>query len=212
MTLTDSTSDTLRAAVISGEIAPGAFVTEILVCERFAVARPTAKAAIERLAHEGILSRESNKPARVPLLQAVDIRDLYDSRLVVESAAIRILAEGRIVPKKAAHAQRMMETSSEDDPGEFIDADVTFHRELVRATQSRRLTAMHELVIGETHLCMGQVRSKDVLSSQEVAKEHRELLTAIEAGDGDGAAALLAAHIRGARDALVERLAAESGV
>jgi DNA-binding GntR family transcriptional regulator len=57
-----------------------AALAEVSVAQMFDVARPTAKAAIEQLVHVGQLRRMRNKTARVPLLNANDVADLYLSR------------------------------------------------------------------------------------------------------------------------------------
>ena len=57
--------------------------------KKFDVARPTAKAAIEQLVPIGLLRRLRNKTARVPLLDAADVADLYLSRGVIERAVVR---------------------------------------------------------------------------------------------------------------------------
>jgi len=81
-------------------------LTEATVSARYAVARPTAKAAIERLVSEGLLRRSTNRTAHVPVLKESDIEDLYAIRIVVEVAALRNLAADRSVPADALTAHR----------------------------------------------------------------------------------------------------------
>ena len=56
----------------------GELVTERGLAEWFSVARPTAKAAVERLVHDGLLQRSENTTARVQVLGVEDVRDLGD--------------------------------------------------------------------------------------------------------------------------------------
>ena len=81
----------LRDAILNREVAPGTAVTETAVAVRYGVARPTARLAIERLVGEGLLRREPHQAARIPVLTGPDIADIFDSRALVEQAAIERL-------------------------------------------------------------------------------------------------------------------------
>jgi len=104
----DAVYEALRESILSQREAPGSAVTEQAIADRFGVARPTAKAALERLVAEGLLRRTAHKTARVPELTRDDIVDLYASRAVVEEAALRTLAADGVVPIAAIAAQRML--------------------------------------------------------------------------------------------------------
>ncbi|MEJ1229781.1 MAG: GntR family transcriptional regulator [Galbitalea sp.] len=73
----DALYDVVRGQILSGEIESGSKLTELVIANRFSVARPTARAVMERLATVGLLQRSVNKAARVPVLQPADIDDLY---------------------------------------------------------------------------------------------------------------------------------------
>lgn len=188
--------DELRARIISQSEAPGSTITESAVALRFGVARPTAKLAIERLAAEGLLRREAHHAARVPELTSADIEDLYDSRAVVESAAVARLAG---IPADALTAHRALLDSGAD----FAQQDIAFHRALVAGQSSVRLARMHALIMGEVELCIGQVQAAHLLSVQDVAAQHQRILEAVLAADHDRAAALTREHVEISRDVLL---------
>ncbi|GAB3570811.1 GntR family transcriptional regulator [Amycolatopsis endophytica] len=186
----------LRSSIIAQEIAPGATVTESTVAARFGVARQTAKAAIGRLVVEGLLRRETHKAARVPALTAAEIADVYDSRAVVESAAVARL-EG--IPAAALAAHRALIEAGAD----FAHQDIAFHRALVAGQPSSRLARMHALIMGEVELCIGQVQAAHLLSADDVVAQHQGILDAVLAGDPGRAARLTAEHIAVSRDRLL---------
>ncbi len=188
--------DELRARIISQSEAPGSTITESAVALRFGVARPTAKLAIERLVAEGLLRREAHHAARVPELTGADIEDLYDSRAVVESAAVARLAG---IPADALTAHRALLDSGAD----FAQQDIAFHRALVAGQSSVRLARMHALIMGEVELCIGQVQAAHLLSVQDVAAQHQRILDAVLAGDHERAAVLTREHVEISRDVLL---------
>ena len=98
--------EAIRAQVLAGDLAGGEALTESRVADEFGVARPTAKAAIESLVAEGLLERTAHRTARVRILDAASVRDVYQTRRRIESEAIRELASVRAVIADARDADR----------------------------------------------------------------------------------------------------------
>jgi len=187
----DAIAEQLRASIIAQQDAPGSAITESAVAVRFGVARPTARLAIERLVSEGILRREPHQAARVPVLGPDDIRDLFDARAVVEAAAVSALTT---VPVAALGS------------GDSAADDIAFHRALVAGQPNERLQRMHDLLLGEIELCVGQVHAEQLLTAAERTDQHQRILDAVLAGEPDVAARLTREHIEYSRDALLERI------
>ena len=198
--LPDAIYSTLRSAIINQDIVPGESVTESSVALRFGVARPTAKTAIERLVSDGLLRREKHQSARVPRLSRADVLDLFDSRAIVESAAVGGLATGGGLPAAALAAHRALLADSDG----FATHDIAFHRALVAGQPSPRLARMHALLMGEIELCIGQVQAGGLLTAAEVGAQHQGILDAVTAGEAELAARLTREHITGARDRLLD--------
>ena len=209
----DALRSEMQGQILRGSIPAGTPLAEVSVAEMFDVARPTAKAAIEQLVHVGLLRRSRNKTARVPLLNSADVADLYLSRAVVESAVTRVLAERGEVPVEAARALGRFRAAIADNRiDELVGADIDFHCALVAATGSSRLRRLHELVIGEAHLCMAQVQVHHLLDPQVIADEHGRILAMIEARDAARATLEMDAHISRARNRLLAHLQEEEPV
>ncbi|MDV3125272.1 GntR family transcriptional regulator [Mycobacterium sp. 21AC1] len=194
--LPETIYESLRSSIVTQDVAPGSAVTESTVAARFGVARQTAKVAIERLVAEGLLRRETHKAARVPQLTAAEIADLYESRAVVESAAVARLGG---IPAAALSAHRALIEAGTD----FARHDIAFHRALVAGQSNSRLARMHSLIMGEVELCIGQVQAANLLNVEAVAEQHQGILDAILASDSDRAARLTSEHIEISRDRLL---------
>ena len=202
----DAVYEALRESILTQREAPGAAVTEQAIADRFGVARPTAKVALERLVADGLLRRTAHKTARVPELTRDDIVDLYAARATVEVAALRNLADARTSPLDAIAAQQALSealASDGSDTAPLARADVAFHRALVEAQHSSRLARLHGLLMGEIELCTGQVQSHRLLALGDVVDQHQGILDAVSRGDADAAALLTRTHIEGARDRLL---------
>lgn len=202
--LTDALYESLRMRIINGEIKGGERLTEARVSSEYSVARPTAKACLERLTAEGLLRRTAHKTAMVPIFDSDELTDLFIAREAVETAAVTRLAVHSHLPEGAVHAQGAIELAAErlSFPDQ-VAADIAFHTALVEAAGSTRLAKMHGLIMGEIHLTMGQFQAHRSTNPGTVVSEHAVILEAIAAGSQEAAAAALTAHLDHARDRLV---------
>jgi|GEM_PF-294033 len=205
--------EALRESIVSIEEPPGAVFTETAIAARYGVARPTAKAALERLVAEGLLRRRAHHSAQVPELSRDDIEDLYSNRAILEEEAIRHLALEGVVPVAALAVHReLLEHVRSDNRSALTRADIDFHRELVLAQSSPRLAKMHGLLMGEIELCIGQVQSHQLIRPTDVAEQHQGILDAVAAGDLALAGRLTREHILNARDRLLRKFDADNAV
>jgi DNA-binding GntR family transcriptional regulator len=181
------------------------------LARKYSVARPTAKSAMERLVHEGLLQRSSNKTARVPVLTAADIRDLYFSRTFLEREVMSTLAGKRLVPAAARQSvQALRDVAADAVVTEIVGLDIAFHRALFDAIGSKRLNRLYESLMGEVHLCMAQVQANHLLSPERIADEHSAILDAIEAGAKQRAAKEITEHLDRACVRLISHIAPDS--
>ena len=200
----------LRLRLFSGDLGQDAVLTESEVAATYAVARPTAKAAIEKLVGEGLLVRGANKSARVPVLGPDDVRDIYRSRTYLESEVLRRLARVRAVPEGAAQANaEIAETAG--SPVGIVEPDMRFHMCLVDALDSPRTSRMYRSLVSEVRLCMTQVQGRELLPAGLIHDEHARLLELIAAGEGEAATVLLEEHLGRARERLVEAVGGKPG-
>jgi DNA-binding GntR family transcriptional regulator len=201
--LPDAVYEALRESIVLGAIGPGTAVTENAVAAQFGVARPTVKAAIERLVSDGLLRREMHRVARVPQLGRRDIEDLYATRAILEEAAVLNLVADDVVPDEARTAHQAMLDVIGRGQTSFPQIDMLFHRSLVVAQRSPRLARMHALIMGEVELCIGQAQGRQLMPVPDIADQHQRILDAVIAGDGPLAGKLARQHVEDSRDHLL---------
>ncbi|WP_341935568.1 GntR family transcriptional regulator [Microbacterium sp. LWO14-1.2] len=202
----DAVTRRLRDQILRGEIGADLALTEAKVSASFGVARPSAKAAIEQLVASGLLVRTAHRSARVVAIDPEMVRDVYRTRMRLESAALRELARERAVPDaaRAANADLLAMPAAADTA--TVDPDLRFHTALIDAVGSDRTSRMYRSVLDEVRLCMTQVQGRRLLEAAAIAQQHAAILDAVDAGDADRAATLLADHLGAAEERLVEAL------
>lgn len=209
--IVEAIAEDLRTQLFGGQLGRNESLTELDVSTRYDVARPTARAAIERLVAEGLLVRGRHKTARVPELGPDDVRDIYLTRRRIEGEALRYLAQRGIVPDGARAANAELSVRSGGTALSIVEPDMRFHVSLIDALQSPRLSKIYRSLAGEVRLCMSQVQGKALLSAESIHGEHARLIELIAGRDGDAVEQLLDIHLARARERLVGALGAEPG-
>ena len=105
------------------------------------------------------------------------------------------------MPPDAIRHNRALAGAPDDAP--FAADDIAFHRALVTAQSSPRLSRMHESLMGEIELCIGQVQANALWRPADIALQHAHILDAVVAGDAPRATRLVHEHIEGSRDRLL---------
>jgi GntR family transcriptional regulator, transcriptional repressor for pyruvate dehydrogenase complex len=146
-------------------------------------------------------------------LEKVSLDEVVDVRCMVESyaarAAARAVASGATCDLSPARSvfEQMQEPGL--DPQSYLALDAAFHLSLCEASGNRLVSYLMRSIRDVVHLTLGRIFTGAPDWEQmrtEVTREHQGILEAIEAGDEDGAAELLLAHI----DRSYERLQARS--
>lgn len=207
----DAVVEDLRTQVLARELPPDHPLTEAEVATRYDVARPTAKAAIERLVAEKVLVRKNHKTARVVKLGASDVRDIYQTRVYLESEVLRRLAARRLVPDEARAANAEIEELWKQGVWDIVGPDMRFHTCLIDSLGSERTSTAYASLAFEVKLCMSQLQGSQRLSPEIIAAEHALILSRIGEGDAVGAAAMLDEHLSRARELLAAALGGEPG-
>lgn len=209
--IVDAIANDLRSRLFAGDLTPDVALTETEVATSYDVARPTAKASIEKLVAEGLLVRGAHKTARVVDLGPTAVRDIYLARAYLESEVLRQLSRTRRVPMDAVQANRDIATLADDSPMAVVEPDMRFHTSLIDAISNERTSKMYRSLVSEVRLCMTRVQSLHLLDTALIHAEHAKILELIEAGDGDGVAHLLEEHLGRARERLVAAMGGEPG-
>lgn len=187
--------EALRDRILAGELSPGVPLSDVALAGEYGVARPTLRAAVQSLVHEGLMRREPRRRAFVPKLTDGDIRDLYLVRLPLELAAVKTLVRrpGRL--RAAAGAvERFERLGRSGSWREAVDADMAFHAALIAGAASPRLARVYGSLQSEIRLALVQLRPA-YASVSALAKEHRRLLEAIAAGPMSAAARAMREHL-----------------
>ncbi len=91
--LAESVAIAIENAIIVGELAEGARLTEEIICKRTGISRSPIREALRIVEYDGLAKREIRKGVRVSFLSLEDLDELYACRVPLETAAARLAAK-----------------------------------------------------------------------------------------------------------------------
>ena len=199
--------------ILSGQLAPGAQLSEEALAETCGVSRTPVRDALRRLESELFIRRSESQRSFVAEWSLNDLEDAFELRAMLEGLAAR-RAAARINPLQLeqlrSHNRRICEAISSEEPdvARFLEHNRIFHSIILDAAGSPRLTSMLGLLIEQPVVWRtAQNYGRDNL--QRSHHEHEELLAAFARSDGVWATAIMTAHIRRAFHAYADAYKAQ---
>ncbi len=202
---TDRVAGALRDMLFAGDLSPGEPLREVSLAEGFGVARSTVREALQVLSGEGLVTRYPNRGVVVTELSEHDIGEIFEARLVLESAGVRAGAAGADLTPVAAALATYAEAAQADDQVVATHAHLEFHTSLVALLGNARLVAGADVLTADLRLALASVERARRNARSQVA-DHRRLLTLMRSGDPDSALAELERHLRAAAVSVTERV------
>ncbi len=208
-TVADDVVRHVERLIITGALASGdRLPAERTLAQDLGVSRAALREALGRLEASGLVVRRHGSGSRVsrevPLSATLAARlahaedDLDHSaefREAIEPQIAR-LAAARITGEECARLRELLSppADEDDDPDQSIRRDVAFHVAVARASGNPLLSALGELTASWT--VEGRVYSHLEDEGRRISHDgHTRVLDALEAGDGDAAAAAMATHL-----------------
>ena len=143
--LRDVVFNTLRRAILKGDLKPGERLMEIALAEKLGVSRTPIREAIRKLELEGLVVMAPRKGAKVASITERDLNDVLEVRKGMEELAIRLACE-RITPEELEELdkveQRFLSLTENGDLTELAEMDVAFHDIIYKATNNKRLVQL----------------------------------------------------------------------
>lgn len=140
--LRDVVFNTLRQAILKGELAPGERLMEIQLAERLGVSRTPIREAIRKLELEGLVLMIPRKGAEVARISEKSLRDVLEVRRSLEELAIELACQ-RMTEEEVAELERVQEQFREavasGDAMKIAENDEAYHDVIYKGTYNDRL-------------------------------------------------------------------------
>ena len=202
-TLSDRVCNQLKEEIITGRLEQGAKIKEEELAREHGISRGPLREAIRRLEGMHLVKRVPHAGARVVTLTHKMMSDIYRVREALEGMSARLAAENMRPQDIEAHWKLLEqhEHGIEETDGKIYfqrEGDVDFHFRIAQASGNDWL--IHHLS-SELNQLVRMCRYRSALAPSrpvQALAEHRHIVEAIAAGDGELAELLMRRHISGA--------------
>lgn len=195
--LRDVVFNTLRQAILKGELAPGERLMEIQLAERLGVSRTPIREAIRKLELEGLVLMIPRKGAEVAKISEKSLRDVLEVRRSLEELAIELACK-RMTPADIDELEKKQgefkAAVAKGQAMEIAETDEAYHDIIYRGTCNDRLIQM----INNLREQMYRYRLeyiKDEATRQILMEEHEDILDALRRRQVEEARKVMKKHI-----------------
>ncbi|WP_353248036.1 GntR family transcriptional regulator [Salinisphaera sp. T31B1] len=203
-TLADRALAALQDDIVRGVIAPGTRLSESELAMRYGVSRGPMREVIRRLESRKLLERKVHVGTRVSSLDPERLSQLYYVREALEGMAARMAATAMSDTEIRGLYELLARHEQQQDLQEDIayfqrEGDLDFHYRIIQGSHN---TALIDTLIGELYYLIRMSRyqfSSVAKRPQAALLEHRRIVEALEARDGEFAEMLMRRHISRAR-------------
>lgn len=200
-TLTGIVQDEIERMVLTGELVAGERINEQALAVRLGVSRGPIREATRGLVRSGLLNSVVNLGVFVRQIPDDEASEIYDVRAVVFGFVCQRLAM-RIAPEQALALSdlivKMDDAIARDDGASYYRLNLSFHDAILDFAAHGRARQTYEALIKETHL-LRQSALSSTARMRESNAEHREIVAAMAAGDGERARLLAEQHAHGGK-------------
>jgi DNA-binding GntR family transcriptional regulator len=194
----------LKSRIVQWEYPPGQRFTEEELCKEFGVSRSPVREALRMLEENNLVDKIPYRGCTVKQPDLNELNELYDVRVILESAVAEQLATHGM--PQAAWEHQFQEWSAlaqstayaAIDSAELAQHDRSFHEALARSTGNRTLYDLLHNINERLHF----IRMTDITTIDrlwETCQQHLAILEHIAAADSTAARTAMRQNIEGAR-------------
>ena len=202
--LRDVVFQTLRGAILKGDLKPGERLMELQLASKLGVSRTPIREAIRMLEQEGLAVTIPRKGAEVAKMTEKDMEDVLEIRLSLEGLAVRLSCE-EITPAALQELKVAMENFEEKTrSGQFVEmakADVKFREILYKASNNPKLQQLLNNLREQMYRYRVEYLKDDSIYPRLI-EEHQKMYDALKSKDSKLAESYVERHLHNQAEAV----------
>lgn len=211
--LSNQAYEAIKLAIITCDLAPGQQIPQHQLVEKYNIGTTPIREALMRLVQEGLVEPIPRFGYIVSHVTLSDIHELYELRLILESAAAR-LAATRATEEQlneiAENARFTYVFGDRDSYHDFLNKNTELHLMIARLSGNKRLvkqiSKVHDELIRVFHFGLDMRNN-----AEEMRDDHITLVEALCARDAEKAAAIVETQIAASQDWMLNGLTKKYG-
>jgi len=213
--LGDAAYAEIKSWIIDGRLPGGTGVSEAELALALGLGKAPVRAALARLAQDGLVASVARRGWRVAPITLADILDVFQLRRELEPMAARLATrhgiDSGLLKRLDVGCKAGYTPGHAASQRAFLAANRAFHLAIAEAARSPRLLRMLSSLLDEAEraLLLGlALRNR----SDEIQHEHQTLIDAMAKGDAATAEEIVVQQIDEARDMVIAALMASPSV
>ena len=206
--LRDVVFNTLRQAILIGELKPGERLMEIHLADRLGVSRTPIREAIHKLEREGLVTIIPRRGAEVSQITEKSMNDVLEVRRALDALCVELACE-RISEEELEKLKEACDLFEEavktGDVKQIAQADVDLHDIIVQATGNRRLVQLVNTLSEQMYRYRFEY-IKDFSQHERLVEEHRIIYESIVRKDRETACSAAKEHIDNQKKAIIRQI------
>lgn len=195
--LRDVVFQTLRTAILKGDLKPGERLMELQLASKLGVSRTPIREAIRMLEQEGLAVMIPRKGAEVARMTEKDMEDVLQIRCSLEELAVRLACRSITqmeMQELRVAMEQFREKTNTDDIAVIAQADVNFHDVLYRSADNPKLLGLLNNLREQMYRYRVEYLKNPSIYPQLIS-EHYRLYEAVRGKDEEKAAAYTRKHL-----------------
>lgn len=206
--LRDVVFNTLRQAILRGELKPGERLMEIQLANKLGVSRTPIREAIRKLELEGLVLMIPRRGAEVAEITEKSLRDVLEVRGALEELAVKLacqkITDAQIQELRVAEKAFELALQS-GDVTTYAEADVKFHDVIYLATDNQRLIQLLSNLREQMYRYRVEYLKREE-AHETLLIEHKRIIETIAKRDMDAAVDAVCQHIDNQVSAVIDTI------
>ena len=199
--LRDVVFNTLREAILKGDLKPGERLMELQLASKLGVSRTPIREAIRMLEQEGLAVTTPRKGAEVAKMTLKDVLEIRDA---LDELAVRIACQ-KISDEQLKQLEDMKElfekSTQTGNVKKIAEADVTFHDVIYEATGNPKLVTLLNNLREQVYRYRVEY-IKDPKNYPTLIAEHEAILESLKNRDVKNAVEAMHVHVANQAEAV----------
>lgn len=194
-TATDYVSDSLRRAILNGDLVGGTRLSLAEVASTFEVSTTPVREALRELSFEGLVKIDNYRGGVVTEVSRKDVEEIVMIRQLLEPTAAREAVAG-MTPKIMAQAEAILDDMAASDSWDvWVQGNRAFHGKIYEAASSQRLVSVITGLQSTQVVFVSATLRKSPDLKESATADHLAMLQAIRDGDAEELVALTLKHL-----------------
>jgi len=195
--LHEAVTNAVRKMIVEGALPPGARLNERDLCASLGVSRTPLREALKVLAAEGLVEHQPNRGAAVATLNQQEVSDMFDLLGCLEAYAGELACE-RVTPDQFKHlcslTDEMAECHRRGALPEYYELNRQIHDTINEIANNGALRQTY-IALNRRVQALRFRSNHDPKKWEHAMRDHRQMIEALEARDGQRLAAVMRSHL-----------------